>query len=482
MLKGWGAALGVGALGVALSLVGTSGLALWFDESATIAASSRPVGRIIDLAGSVDAVHALYYLFMHVWIQLFGVSPLSVRVPSALAVGGTAVAMVRFGTSSLGLRFGVVAGALAVVLPRLVWSGSEARQFAATALLAVLLSWALWRAWNGGGWRGWAAVSALTALSAYVFLFSVFLVPALLLAALILRTKPRLTALALGMGLLPVLPLARAASSQTAQVGWISPPTKRGLFQDVLVTQWFEGQDKPLGWTPPAWAGGVGIALCCLTVVLVLCAVVRSRHRPEERRMLILGLAWAGVPTVLLVGVSVATMPLYVPRYLTFTSPAIALLAALGLRALPRERGIAVLTAASVCAGFLVPQLYMKAPDSRPGDFATVAAAVGDARAHWSGLIAFKNDQARAIQTAYPAPFVGSTDLLLTESAVSSNTLFGRSADRVAAESIAGERVVYVADHEGASGPVYSDLSAHCAAEDDPAGLGRIVLFDCRRQ
>ncbi len=81
----------LGVFAAALALAGSWNVSLWTDEAATIAGARRTLPELWLMLQNVDAVHGLYYLLMHFWIDLFGQSALSLRMPSALAIGaGTA--------------------------------------------------------------------------------------------------------------------------------------------------------------------------------------------------------------------------------------------------------------------------------------------------------------------------------------------------------------------------------------------------------
>ena len=60
---------------------------LWGDETVSIMSAERSLPSLFSALGHIDAVHGGYYLFLHGWIGLFGASELSVRLPSAIAVG-----------------------------------------------------------------------------------------------------------------------------------------------------------------------------------------------------------------------------------------------------------------------------------------------------------------------------------------------------------------------------------------------------------
>ena len=60
----------VGLLGAAVSLAGAGRPSFWYDEAATISAAySRSLSQLWRMLSNVDAVHGLYYLFMHGWFQ-----------------------------------------------------------------------------------------------------------------------------------------------------------------------------------------------------------------------------------------------------------------------------------------------------------------------------------------------------------------------------------------------------------------------------
>ena len=81
----------VGVLAAAVSLGGAGRPSFWYDEAATISASySRSLGQLWQMLGNVDAVDGLYYLLMHGWFKIFPPTEFWSRAPSGLAVGGAA--------------------------------------------------------------------------------------------------------------------------------------------------------------------------------------------------------------------------------------------------------------------------------------------------------------------------------------------------------------------------------------------------------
>src|SRR5271168_1209593 len=132
------------AIAVLAAVIGAAGAArpsLWFDESATISASAgRSIPDLWRMLGHIDAVHGLFYVLMQGWFSLFPVTEFWSRVPSCLAVGVAAAGVVVFAKQFSPRTTAVCAGIVFAILPRVTWSGVEARCYAFTAVAAVWLT------------------------------------------------------------------------------------------------------------------------------------------------------------------------------------------------------------------------------------------------------------------------------------------------------------------------------------------------------
>jgi mannosyltransferase len=161
------------------------------------------------------------------------------------------------------------------------------------------------------------------------------------------------------MALLVVSPFLAYCRTQIAQVRWISP-VQPGTFVEIAREQYFDHS------VPFALLAGV---------VLAAPLVVRRPWEVRNRQLAIIALAWIALPTAVLLLYSVAGPPIYYPRYLCYTSPAMALLLAVCIVALvrTRERVTAVLAAFALAAtpNYLVGQ---RGPYAKEGmDFSQVA-------------------------------------------------------------------------------------------------------------
>lgn len=413
--KPWLPPLLVGVLAFALSFAGSWIPSLWGDEAASILSAERPWASLWRMLGSVDAVHGAYYALLHIWVDVFGSSAVSVRLPSALAVALAAAGVVVLAQRLAGRRLAVIAGLVFAALPRTTFMGAEARSYALSAACAVWLTVLFTQLVSGRSrsWLPWLGFALATAASVYVFLYTVLLV-AVYGAVLVLQRAPRALvarwALASAAGVVLSLPVIVAAISQRGQVGFLQRDDALS-WSAVFVSQWFVAPILAgLGW--------VGIAA---GIVLVLVRRRRKAGRTASPSVLELALCWSLIPTVLLVAGN-ALVPVYLARYLSFTTPAVALVLACAIEAAagPRVWMAAIGVAAVVLLALptYVGQRTLYAKDNG-SDWAEVSQTVG-AHAHRGDAIVFDEDapasrDPRLAMRTYPAGFAGLQDVTLRE-------------------------------------------------------------------
>ena len=330
-------AAAAGVLGTLITWLGSWNPSFWGDEAATILSATRPLSVLFAELRNIDAVHGLYYLLMHFWIGAFGPSELSVRLPSALAVGALIAGTVVLGARLAGLRFGLIAAAVCLVLPRTTYLATEARSYAIGTAIAVWIT-----VWFVGlvrrrerRLRPWLIYGVMVGLAAYLFLYLGML---LLVHGAVLATSSagrrqlggwvRAAALAAVVAA-PMLVIGYLERSQIAFLA------KRKYAQplQVFVQQWFGSPPHGGLWAVPV----VCWALIVLGAVVVLWRTARRtphavlENRRSDRDVLRLGLAWLVIPTALLLAIDAWVAPTYTVRYLSFCTPGVALLIALGV-------------------------------------------------------------------------------------------------------------------------------------------------------
>ena len=410
----WAAVVGV--LAVAASAAGSWIPSLWGDEAASLMSATRPLGSLWHMLSYVDAVHGLYYLGLHGWIDVFGPSPFSIRFPSALAIGVCTTAVVwlcgRFGT----LPFAVLAGAFTATLPRLIFAGEEARSYAiGAAFAAVLVVIVVEIGWRQGSARGWwIAYTAVFTVAIWTFLY--FALMAVAIGAVVLLSAPlrgrwRAWATSTAIAFVLCSPLAWFGFLQRRQIAFLAV-RESVTAEVVLKNMWFQ----EWWFTILAWA------LILVAVAAFVAEVVRIRRRGGELglRLEVVALCWMVLPMGVLFAVTPFTA-VYTARYGTFSAPAVAIVMALGVRRLAafgRGRWIAGLAAAAVLVAAVPVAVLQRGPYAKnQSDWNDIAAYIQTHARPGDGIVfddgARPSQRTRLAKATNPAPFANTTDLLL---------------------------------------------------------------------
>ncbi|CAN5121444.1 glycosyltransferase family 39 protein [soil metagenome] len=446
----------IGVFGFLVAVAGTWIPSVWFDEAATITATQRSWPQLLQMLTSVDAVHGLYYAGMHVWFDLVGYTPFTLRLPSALAVGATAALLVVLVRMLGSARTAIIAGLVFALLPRTTWMGGEGRSYALTALLAVAMTIAFLVAVRSHARRSWVLYGVLALLGITTFLYVALLVVAhgvtlLLLTRRSSRTAPvsarslrewttdvrvRRWLLVVGIAAAVLLPFALLVAAQSAQVSWISP-LGHHTWRDVFVGQWF--YKNPLfavvGW-PLMVLGGY------LAVRRTRTSLTSSAPEFAPRTLAAIVLPWLVVPTVGLLVVSALGSPLYSPRYVAFATPAAAVLIAVALAPLGRrvfgraDLIVALVALAAIAAPHYIAQRMPEA--KQHSSWSEVASFIAAERTAPSAATSVTAPQAiiygpvrkhlaattRVIEYAYPKAFDGLIDVKLKTPAAETGKLW----------------------------------------------------------
>jgi len=425
-----GTAAALGLVGFLVSAAGSWRPSFWGDEAASVLSAERSLPSLFRMLGHIDAVHGTYYLFLHGWIDLFGASEFSTRLPSALAIGAATAGTAMLARLLVNRQVAVTAGLVFAVLPRVTYMGAEARSTALATMLAVwttVLLVHLLRARPanlGWGVALWAAYSALLAAGIYVFLYSVLLLPVHLLLVILLAGRPSTIPLAAwgaaaASALLVAAPVIYWGFTERGQISFLGRRAQVGVL-DAAIHQWFGTA------LLAALAWGLIVLGCLATFVPRFDASSAGRARAPgdprraPRRELLVVLAWLLLPSAVLLLGSYLVTPVYSLRYLSICAPAAAVAVAVGIGALRHrwaQAGVLLLVAALALPGYLAQRTEFAKnggsdwrqvadvlrTDARPGD-----AVVFDESTKPS-------QRPRLAMHLYPAAFVGLRDVTLDE-------------------------------------------------------------------
>jgi mannosyltransferase len=413
----------VGVFAAAVSLVGAGRPSFWYDEAATISAAySRSLEQLSRMLGNVDAVHGLYYLLMHGWFQIFPPTEFWSRVPSGLAAGGAAAGVVVLGKQFSSRTAAVTAGIVCAILPRVTWAGIEARPYAMSMMAAVWLAVLLVHAARRNNAWVWLSYGVALAISVLLDVYLVLLVPvhaAFIFAFWRTRTTLVRFAIAAVLTVCAMAPFVVVAVGQVHQIKWIDPVGRRTI-EDVAVQQYFERSPS----------------FTILSALIVVTAIVLWRFASErlaanDRQLLTLAIAWIAIPTAVILLWSALVHPIYTPRYLSFTAPAMALVLGVCIAAVAVRPWIAVgvvtLLAIAAAPNYLLVQ---RSPYAKYGmdysevaDLITSKAAPGDCLLV-NDTVTFQPAPMRPLMAARPDAYRKLIDLSLWQRATDRNEVF----------------------------------------------------------
>jgi len=307
-------------LAAVLCVIELTSRSLWLDETATVAIAGQH-GSAFWHAAEHDGGNMLgYYALLHVLIGWFGDGAFAIRLPSVLAAAGAASAVPLLGLRLFDRRVALAAGLLTAVSLPLVFWGQDARGYAAMVAL-VAASFASFAALvDDPRRRGpWIAYVLFTALSVYASYVAIFALPAQLIALVICRRQPSRGVLAaVAACAVCWIPLAVLALSRgSGQLFWVGRPNFKLVRQVVqaLTSAGFEPNFHPVAVATP---------LAILTVGLLVFAAARALRRPQWGP--VLALSWLVVPVALMLIWSFIGQPIFTPRNLLVSLPAVALL------------------------------------------------------------------------------------------------------------------------------------------------------------
>ncbi|MEO6504592.1 MAG: glycosyltransferase family 39 protein [Terrimesophilobacter sp.] len=421
-----------GGLATLVSLVGSWVPSLWGDEAASAMSAQRSIPSLFWMLGHVDAVHGAYYLGLHAWVAVFGASAFSLRLPSAVAVGLTVMAVVVLVRRLSTPRVTAAAGILCAMLPRVTYMGEDARSFAFSAAIAawltVLLVVAVHR--RPGSAALWISYGVLLALGIYLFLFVALLIVvhlAVLLRGRITEEVRRALlwrwATATAAALLAAAPLFAIALRQREQIAYLTT-APQVTFVTIALGLWF-GND----W----WFAAAAWLLLIVGGVDAVVRMFRGRRRviaaaPALSVGLVAG-AWLIVPSALLI-VSHYVLEDFTARYLSFCAPAAAILMAVALdrlvsRYAAARRWASAQAARVFMAGVLVllalaapVYLSQRQPHSKnDSDWAQISATLARQAAPGDAVVFDETVRPslrpRLAMHTYPAGFAGLKDVAL---------------------------------------------------------------------
>jgi mannosyltransferase len=373
---------GPALLALSTRLYGLADKPLWLDEVITQKRANLPLPELI-----TNSLHNVHFPTYFILVRAFDapiVDEWMLRLPSVI-FGTIAVLLVAFIASEARTpRAGLVAGTLMALSPVEVQFSQEARSYALLSCLVLLALWGLVRITKystaevaesrpGAVRAGWIAYAVGTVAALNVLLVSAFwLLAANLAMVVIVRRAANRTQLirnwlvmqaVILIVWLPGLAAILLATHEHPLRGysWIPPSTWQHVWSVVSAVYLFRISDLTSFALFPAPVPGLGAAV----VALALFGAWWLRREPKL--LAVIGFAFLIMPAGMLV-MSVFH-PVWVPRYLLWSTGPLFVLAGIGAAALPRP-GFALAAAAVAIGGIVNLAPYYRAETKPRWDLA----------------------------------------------------------------------------------------------------------------
>lgn len=332
-------------LAFGLRFYGLEHQSLWRDEVDSIRFASLPLGDLIRTYAGQGQNGPLYYLYLRLWLGLFGESEFALRSSSAVAgVLGVALCY-RVGRRLFGGQAGptLASALLCAMSPYLVWYAQEGKMYAHIVAITLLIIDLCLGALEHGGWQRWLALALLAGLAPYVHFALMLLVPVVAGIILVGRLSRGVVVRAWLVGALGLLVLLLCAPLLRWQIPLLLRPAETG-FEFVPLAGMVASliRSHSLGVAPgaPEW-------LLVPPVVALLAGLLLLGANRGTKPWPVL-VQWAVIPTIGLYVVSLSR-PLFTTRYLITVAPALILLEGAGFAAiLRRSRLLAFFLMASI--------------------------------------------------------------------------------------------------------------------------------------
>ena len=347
---------------------------LWRDEIDTIFFATTDLPALLSMFTNIGHNGALYFLLMRPWFRLIGSSEFALRYPSVLFgvlsvplfwqvgrklmpvsgdrqfAGSTdendSGSLQQYSRLLLQVIFSSTALLATIFLvfnPYLIWYSQEGRMYALVILLALLAAWFWLEGIDRGGWRPWLGYFLTVTTAILVHRLTFLLIPLGLLWFVLARPQSkhywRGYLLALAALTIPYLPVAwqlrNVLKTPDRFTGLDFVPLPQTIAS--LLTYQSQGvypQAATISLLPIFLVGTAGLFWGFKAIwpkpdgPLPYLSALR-------RHLLIAG--WLVLPVTIVYLVSLR-QPLFLPRYLIWTTPATMMLIALGI-GLIRRRG-----------------------------------------------------------------------------------------------------------------------------------------------
>lgn len=328
------ALLFVTGLAVVVFLFRIGSPSLWFDEAFSVDMVRDGFAPLDGSRGIEVTGMALYYAMLAPWITV-SLDEGWIRLLTAIFVIAAVPLTWVLARRLFDARVATVAAVLLTLDPFTIRYAQEARSYGLLLFVAVLSTYLVIRAAQRPTWRAWILYGMVAALIPYTQLLGATVLVVHAWGALSHAPRPpwpRMLA-AVAIVAIAMIPIAASAAGLVGgAVAWVPGPSFAWVSEQLLAM----GGGEVAGGPNTGLRAVVGAAALGLGGVgmVVAAGVVPGRPRSWAS---VLVLAWWLLPIVGSILISIVK-PIFVARYLIAGAPALAILGALAIDALPSTR------------------------------------------------------------------------------------------------------------------------------------------------
>lgn len=139
---------------------------LWYDEAGTLSYAQYPWG---------NWNAPLYWILLHYWIKIFGISEFSLRLPSAVFSFLSVIIVFILGKELFDKKTGIIASFFMGLSPFHLWYAQEARDYSMVLFFGLLSSWLLYKSLKVNKKNLWLFFVLASIVGFYTNYFYIFL-------------------------------------------------------------------------------------------------------------------------------------------------------------------------------------------------------------------------------------------------------------------------------------------------------------------
>lgn len=316
------------------------------DEPFSVFHSQQSLGNLFEIFQHENNP-PLHFMLLHYWIHFFGISEISVRIPSLIFSALTALFIYRIGKQFFNLRVGIYASLIFTFSTYQVVFAHEARTYALMGFLTAVSMFYYMKIviandrkkWN----LCWFFLANTLLIYAHFFGFFVLFIQFffILFQRNLLKEFYRFLLLFVGIMLLtysPYIWIILNRFSSSAGGTWLAPPTGIDAFYEML---------RSFSNAP------VTAVFTIITLVVGFVLLLIKRKQNPNRMATRLVLCWFYIPFIFMFVISFR-IPMFLDRYLMFAAIGFCLLVALSADFIIQKPKFRFIIPGFICLLFIV--------------------------------------------------------------------------------------------------------------------------------